>query len=80
MKILSCIQLVMAGRPADSVWKNFVQVKDDGKTVAQCLSCNSSVSARPQRMKDHLAKCCKKASTSSTILDIMVRIIQLLHF
>ena len=46
------------GRPNDSVSKFFITIEEGGKvTKAKCIKCDTFVSAKPCRLRAHLAKC-----------------------
>ena len=44
-------------KPKDPVWNMFTMCDVGGKTVAKCKDCNSSVSAKSDRLRNHKQKC-----------------------
>ena len=44
-------------KPKDPVWNMFTICEMNGKNVAICKDCNSSVSAKSDRLHNHSKKC-----------------------
>ena len=60
------------GRPNDPVWKFFKTIEEGGKvTKAKYIKCDTFVSAKPCRLRAHLAKC--NSNNSEETLSISLR-------
>ena len=58
---------IRGGRRTDAVWQFFTKVEDpDGKVrQAKCISCDTKVSAKADRLKKHLIKCSSSSAENN---------------
>ena len=44
-------------KPKDPIWSFFNKVEENGKATAKCKTCDAKVSAKSDRLKNHVQKC-----------------------
>jgi len=59
------------GRPKNPIWGHFHCLENGTKVTVQCKLCLKVQSAKPDRMRDHYAKCLKQKSTESSDQNVV---------